>query len=135
MDTKRFAMSPPQFAVLDLIADVEFMTATSVRFQLGNWEDGGGPAKESRGGIFNVAGSGDVHHPCDEHIKAQLVAILPAQYNDVDRMLEFVQTIFSELAVPFDETYELHLVVPVEGTIFAQSVDRNGESDRWECEW
>jgi hypothetical protein len=134
VDTNRFAANPVQFAVLDLIADVEFVTATSIRFQLGNWEDGGGPAREPRGGVFRVVGSVDVHHPCVEHIKAQLVAILPAQYNDVGKMLGFVQTIFAELAIPFDETYEFDLVVPAEQMSFGQCVDRNGESDRFECE-
>jgi hypothetical protein len=134
MDTKRFATGDLQFAVLDLIAEVDFMTATSIRFQLGNWGDGSGPAEEPGGGSFDVIGSVDVHHPCDDHIKAQLVAILPARYNDAARMLELVRTIFAELSIPSDETYDLDLVVPAERISSGKSVDRDGNSDRWECE-
>jgi hypothetical protein len=49
---KRFAAGRLQFAVLDLIAEVHFVTASSIRFSLGKWDDGSGPAEEQRGGIL-----------------------------------------------------------------------------------
>src|SRR5580765_3676013 len=89
-----------RIAVLDLLASFAFKSPCSVSFDLGT--DGGG--------VFNVVGWVDVHHPCEGHIKARFRVLLPARYHAWAQMRDFVQQMFTALGIPTDETYEAEFV-------------------------
>jgi hypothetical protein len=141
VDTSRFGDRDSGFRVLDLSARFAFRSATSISFDLGRYSDtlrlpGGGPfggdfvMNVGPGGVFKVTGRIDVHHPCEGHIKAQLLVVLPAEYHPFERVQEFVATIFEALGIPPDETFEALLVSPVQQMVYENATDREGRSDR-----
>jgi hypothetical protein len=141
MDTSRFVDRSSGFRVLDLSARFAFRSATSISFDLGRYSDtlrlpSGGPfggdfvMNVGTGGVFKVAGRVDVHHPCEGHIKAQLLVVLPAEYHPFERMQEFVGAMFEVLGIPPDETFEALFVSPEQQTLYENATDREGMSDR-----
>ena len=109
-----------RFAVLDLLASFAFKSSGSVSFDLGT----------EGGGVFNVVGWVDVHHPCEGHIKARFRVLLPARYHALEQMPDFVQQMFSALGIPPDETYEAEFVSAHHRTGIEQVTDRDGGTDR-----
>jgi hypothetical protein len=141
VDTTRFSGRDSGFRVLDLSARFAFRSATSISFDLGRYSDtlrlpSGGPfggdfvMDVGPGGVFTVTGRVDVHHPCEGHIKAQLLVVLPAEYHGFERMREFVGAIFEALGIPSDETFEALFVGSEQQTAFENATDREGRSDR-----
>ena len=141
MDTTRFGDRDSGFRVFDLSARFAFRSATSVSFGLGRYGNiltlpGGGfhgedfVMKVGAGGVFNVVGRVDIHHPCEGHIKTQLQVVLPAEYHPFERMQEFVATVFEALGIPSDETFEALFVSPEQQTGYENATDREGMSDR-----
>lgn len=141
MDTSRFVDGDSGFRVLDLSARLAFKSAASVSFDLGRHSDtlvlpGGGFRGDDLvldvgpRGVFNSIGRVDVHHPCEGHIKTQLRVVLPAEYQRIEQMREFVATIFGALGIPSDETFESLFVSPEQQTSYENATDREGWTDR-----
>jgi hypothetical protein len=124
------------FPVLDLIALFRFKTASSVSFHLGTqsgtlyYPPDGVAVPFGPGEVFNVIGWVDVHHPCDDHIKARLRVLLPARYHDWKQMKQLVETMFSALGIPADQTYEASFVSADQETGIERATDRDGMTDR-----
>jgi hypothetical protein len=141
MDTSRFGDRDSGFRVLDLSARFAFRSATSISFDLGRYSDtlrlpSGGPLggdfvmNVGPGGAFKVTGRIDLHHPCEGHIRTQLLVVLPAEYHPFERMREFVGAVFEALGIPPDETFEALVVSPGQQTAYENATDREGMSDR-----
>ncbi len=86
-----------------------------------------------RGGVFTCVGRLEVHHPCEGHIKAQVMAILGEQYHHWEKMRDLVQQTFAALGIPADETYEADFVCPAKQSAMLQHVDKNGYTDALVC--
>jgi hypothetical protein len=141
VDASRFGHAESGFQVLDLNAEFAFRSQTSISFNLGRYSDtltlpGGGLLANDfvlpvgLGGVFNVVGRVDVHHPCEGHIKAQLRTVLPSDYQQFERMRDFVAILFRALAIPPDETFEAHFVSAEQQTLYENATDRDGMTDR-----
>ena len=132
-------LSRLEFPVLDLKAKLAFRTAASASFDLGrdlahstiSWGDSrpGEDITIDIGPVFEAAGRLDVHHPCDDHIKAHLLVTLPVEYHSRERMREFVATVFEALGIPADETYKVNYLSPKHGVCYIQPEDRDGVTD------
>jgi hypothetical protein len=141
VDLSRFEDRFSGFQVLDLSARLDFRSATSISFSLGRNSDtltlpGGGFQGEDfvmnvgAGRAFYVVGRVDVHHPCEGHIKTQLLVVLPAEYHPSERVQEFVASVFEVLGIASDETFEALFVSPEQQTLHENATDREGMSDR-----
>jgi hypothetical protein len=137
MVTKRFDHGREhEFPVLDLVASFEFKSRSSISFMLGQRSNTlmipgmGGPLFLGRDAVFNEIGRIDVHHPCDGHIKAQLLIVLPAEYHASDRRERLIEQVFEALSIPPDETFEALFVSPNEQLLDERTTDREGNSDR-----
>jgi hypothetical protein len=85
-------------ALLDLTARCAFTSASSISFDLGRLSPG----------LFRQLGWLDVHHPCnDTYVKARLRVWLPAEYERLDCMKRLVGEVFTALAIPPGEVFEL----------------------------
>lgn len=135
MDTNRW-QTGQEFALLDLVAVLEFKSASSLSFRLGTkgdtlllpdmdetWVMGAEI-------VFTVIGWVDVHHPCEGHIKTRFRACLPERYLEWKLMRESVQQLFEQLGIPADETYEADFVAALRQTRIEQATDRQGMTDR-----
>jgi hypothetical protein len=125
-----------EFPLLDLVASLEFKSASSLSFRLGTkgntlkLPDMDEPWVVGPGLIFTVIGWLDVHYPCDGHIKAHLRVCLPERYHEWQQMRELVNQVFEELGIPADETYEADFVAASRQTGIEQATDRDGMTDR-----
>lgn len=126
---------PDKFPVLDLIAMFRFKSPGSISFDLGTRSDTlvsdeGVSFPVGPGGVFKVAGSVDVHYPCEDHIKVRMCVPLPARYHQWERMNALVERMLAVLTIPADETYEAHFVSADRHASIEQPVDRHGMTDR-----
>ncbi len=123
MDTARWKHGEA-FSILDLIAQFEFRTSSSLSFQLGKSIDRHSPRLpemepgEERidgrdkwdfmlesGSVFVVLGWLDVHHPCEGLHRLQLRVGLPDRYVCWESMRDLVPQVKAMLALPSDEPY------------------------------
>jgi hypothetical protein len=115
MDTTRWK-NGDGFAVLDLVAEFMFKTASSVSFQLGTrgdrlWVPGmDEPWVLGVGRIFSIIGWLDVHHPCEGFHRLQLRVGLPDRYVCWESMRDMVPQVKAALGLPADESYHISLV-------------------------
>jgi hypothetical protein len=115
MDTARWK-DGDEFAVLDLIAQFQFKTASSVSFQLGTKGDTlqlpgmDQPWVLGAGRVFTVIGWLDAHHPCEGLHRLQLRVGLPDRYACWESMRELVPQVKAALGLPADESYHISLV-------------------------
>jgi hypothetical protein len=140
MDMSRFSKTNGQFSLLDLTAKVEFMSYSSLSFDIGRLSNTLRlPTDEhdkevgfsgERLFVSIVIGWIDVHHPCDGHIKTQLRIRLPAEYHLVDQMKSIIHRIFEVLDIPLDETYEAVFFTCDRITGIEQATNREGMTDR-----
>jgi len=132
MDTSNFGSIEDEFPVLDLIGRYAFKTRASISFHLGKYSEelvlGDGSTLSVP--HFIVLGWIDVHHPCDHHIKTQLLCSLPAGYNAREKQKAIVETLLAALGIPADETYEAKLFHAEQVTLIEQTTDRDGMTDR-----
>lgn len=125
-----------EFALLDLIAKLEFKSESSLSFRLGTKGDAlqlsgmDEPWVTGPGMIFTVLGWVDIHHPCEGHIKAQLRVCLPEKYLEWEPMRDLVHQLFDLLRIPADETYEADFVAASKQVGIEQATDRHGMTDR-----
>jgi hypothetical protein len=115
MDTARWKDSD-EFAVLDLVAQFQFKTASSVSFQLGTKGDTlqlpgmDKPWVLGAGRVFTVIGWLDAHHPCAGFHRLQLRVGLPDRYACWESMRDLVPQVKAALGLPADESYHISLV-------------------------
>jgi hypothetical protein len=114
MDTTRWKHGDG-FTVLDLVAEFQSKTASSLSFQLGTrgdsltlpgmkepWVLGGGR-------VFSVIGWLDIHHPCDGPHRLRLRVGLPDRYACGESMRDLVPQVIAALGLPPDESYHVHV--------------------------
>src|SRR5262249_7253442 len=117
-----------EFPVLDLVAQFQFKTPSSLSFQLGKSVDrhtarlpemeGGEPwdfLLES-GPVFVVLGWLDIHHPCSGHHPLQVRAGLPDRYVSWESMRDLVPAVVAALELPSDVPYHLPHARPSQPT-------------------
>jgi hypothetical protein len=135
MDTNRWKTGQ-EFVLLDLVAALEFKSASSLSFRLGTkgdtlqLSDIEEPWVMGPGLVFTVIGWVDAHHPCEGHIKARLRVCLPERYLEWEQMRDLVQRLFEQLGIPADETYEADFIAASRQTGIQQATDRQGMTDR-----
>jgi hypothetical protein len=108
------------FALLDLIAQFQFKTASSLSFQLGKVVDHNSPRLPEMGDepwdfllesgtVLVVIGWLDVHYPCDGLHRLQLRVGLPDRYLCWESMRDLVREVLAMLELPNDESYHVEL--------------------------
>ena len=120
MDTARW-QDRDEFAVLDLVAQFRFKSATSLSFALGTLVDRDSPRLPEMGDepwdwllkagrpVFFVFGWLDIHHPCEEFHRLHLRVGLPDRYVSNESMRDLVPQVIAALGLPADETYHVQL--------------------------
>ncbi len=115
MDTTRWK-DGDEFAVLDLVAEFQFKTASSLSFQLGTKSDTlqlsgmDEPWVLGAGRVFSVIGWIDAHHPCEGLHRLQLRVGLPDRYVCWESMRDLVPQVKAALGLSPDESYHILLV-------------------------
>ena len=107
---------------LDMTAQLEFSSASSKSFTLERYSKSLCPTRQ--------LGWIEIHHPCEGHIKAQIRASLPEEYQQPEKMREVVEHLLAHAGIPAGETYEAHFISPSGQVVIARPVDRNGYTDR-----
>lgn len=114
MDTSRWKEGDG-FAVLDLVAEFQFKTASSLSFQLGTkgnaiqLPDMEEPWVLGPGRVFTVIGWLDVHYPCEGFHRLQMRAGLPDRYACWEAMRDLVPQVKAALGLPADESYHVYM--------------------------
>jgi hypothetical protein len=114
MDTTGWKIGD-SFAVLDLVAEFQFKTASSVSFQLGTkgntlqLPDMDQPWVLGAGRVFTIIGWLDAHHPCEGFHRLQLRVGLPDRYACWESMRDLVPRVKEALGLPPDESYHVNL--------------------------
>jgi len=115
-----------EFSILDLVAQFQFKSVSSLSFQLGKLVDRHSPPLpemsgmdvEERdlrdfllesGSVFAVLGWLDVHHPCDGVHSLQLRVGLPDRYVSWESMRDLVPQVITALKLPADVPYHIDL--------------------------
>lgn len=115
-----------------MIASFTFKTRASISFYLGKYSDelvlDDGFTISARN--FKVLGWIEVHHPCYDHIKTQLICSLPADYHAWEKQNAIITTMLAILGIPADETYEARFFNTGDITLIEQADDRDGLTDR-----
>jgi hypothetical protein len=109
MNTDKFQAEGDGFDLLGLKAQFRFKTETSIGFDIGCCP------VEGKG--LNVAGCLQVHHPCEGRVKLMIFVALSDQHRDfkvltkrdLDKLKTIPSKLMDELAIPHDETYEIHV--------------------------
>jgi hypothetical protein len=115
MDTSRWKHGDG-FAVLDLVAEFRFKTASSLSFELGTKGDRiqlpgmDEPWVLGSGRVFSVIGWLDAHHPCGGPHRLQLRVGLPDRYACWESMRDLVPQVKAALGLPAAESYHISLV-------------------------
>ena len=121
-----------EFPLLELTARFAFKTRSSVSFDLGMYVDvlelSDGPIDLGPGAVFKVIGHVDVHHPCDDHIKAHVRFVLPAEYQMHEKTKQLVEQLFCALGIAGDETFEANFLTAGTTPSLVRDVDRDGFS-------
>lgn len=144
MDTSRYGERDNGFSNLDLRARFAFKTATSISFNLGrdrrSFTLPGGDLIEGditidvgEGGVCEHVGRLDVHHPCDDFIKVQMIVTLSDKVNQMveyEALREFVSVVSEALAIPDDETVEASFIHAERWQLYEHAVDRDEFTDR-----
>ena len=101
MDVSRFRSQHDRFIFLDLTAQFEFKTQTSISFLIGD-----GPSF-----YFKVQGRVEVHHPCEAEwesaAKVQMRVSLPSRYLTEENMMEIIKLLYSALGIPEEATHQV----------------------------
>ena len=114
MDTGRWQHGA-EFPLLDLTAQFEWKSASSLSFQLGMKDapielPNAPPGFDLRG--FVVIGWLDIHHPCEGYQRLRLRVGLPERYANWEAMRDIVQQVIAILELPADESYHIELASP-----------------------
>jgi hypothetical protein len=115
MDTTRWKHGD-EFAVLDLVAQFQFKTDSSLSFQLGTKGDSiqipgrSEPWVLGGGRVFTVVGWLDVHHPCDGPHRLRLRVGLPDKHVCGKSMRSLVPDVIAALGLPADASYHVTIV-------------------------
>lgn len=104
MDISRFHSQHDRFPLLDLMAQFDFKTETSIAFLVG----------EGTSCFFHVHGRVELHHPCMREFEGQakvyVRVTLPARYVTEEKLEETIQqslkTLYTVLSIPDEDTYE-----------------------------
>jgi hypothetical protein len=99
VNLERFNTFKDRFEVSNLRVYFEFKTASSIGFLAG-------PIMTSR--HRTITGSIQLHYPSVGHIKAYLFVSLPPCYGDSKFLCELRESVFTQVGIPLDETFELH---------------------------
>jgi hypothetical protein len=119
MDTERWK-NGDEFPILDLVAQFEYKTSSSLSFQLGKTVDRHSPRLPemcsdeqwefvTEHPIFVVIGWLDVHHPCDGSHPLRLRVGLPDRYVSSESMRDLVPQVKAALGLPADVPYQVDL--------------------------
>ena len=122
MDTARWKRGD-EFTVLDLVAQCQFKSVSSLSFQLGTSVVRESPRLPEMddmdeellnfllegAGFFVVVGWLDVHHPCNGPHRLQLRVGLPDRYVCWESMRDLVPQVIAALQLPTDESYHVSL--------------------------
>jgi hypothetical protein len=136
MDTSRWKMGD-EFAVLDLVAELQFKTASSLSFQLGvkgnmlQLPDMEEPWVLGPGGVFTVIGWLDVHHPCEGFHRLQLRVGLPDRYACWESMRDLVPQVKAALGLPADESYHVDMAGLLKQTSMEEPQSGFVSTTRW----
>ncbi len=123
MNTENFNSRTDGFNVMDFRAYFSFKTPNSISFDIERYSSSLCPVRQ--------LGWIDVHYPCAGHIKVQIRVCLPQEYHDEsEKMRTIANAVLNNLALPEDETYELHAFVGSETKELAQPINREGFTDR-----
>ena len=112
MDTTAFATNRSEFNVLDFVARYSWRTATSISFLLGRYcdslklADRDEPFYVGTNKVFKVFGWLEIHHPCEDHIKARIRAKLSPDLMQFETQRTIIEVVFDALGIPRDETFE-----------------------------
>jgi hypothetical protein len=74
----------------------------------------------------------DVHHPCIEHVRLFVRAVLPERLLNPEAISQLVMEIKSKLEIPPDETFEVDACSAKSRMGVSHSVDRKGNPGRIE---
>lgn len=103
------------FAILDLVAEFQFKTTSSLSFLLGRKQDSlqvpdmDEPWVLGSCRVFCVIGWLDIHHPCDGPHRLQLRVGLPERYARWKSMRDLVPQVIAALKLPAAESYHVCL--------------------------
>jgi hypothetical protein len=101
-----------EFPILDLTAQFEWKSASSLSFQLGTKDapiklPDAPPDFELRG--FVVIGWLDIHHPCEGYQRLRVRVGLPDRYVNWESMRDIVRQVIAVLELPAGESYHISL--------------------------
>jgi hypothetical protein len=119
MDTTRWKAGD-EFAILDLVAQFEFKTASSLSFRLCAVVRAGEPRLPEMGNepwelllehgpVVIGIGWLDVHHPCEGSHRLQLRIGLPERYVSSEPLQELVRQVIVAVGLPDDESFRVEL--------------------------
>ncbi|NBR88061.1 MAG: hypothetical protein EB141_18915 [Verrucomicrobia bacterium] len=100
-----FTSPNDEFDFLDLRAQFQFKTATSIGFRVG-------PIPQ---GQFSHFGYLQVHHPSVGEMKARVYVQLPRRYRDLGLLRQVCMAAFRALGIPDGESFELNYANSEEG--------------------
>lgn len=129
MDATAFEDFSSSFPVADLSAKLEWKSASSAGFLLGNTtnilqlEGEPEPVECGSGGVFDVKGELEVHHPCEGHIRLRLRFTLPSAYHTAERMAKLVSDVKLALLIDEDEIFDVVLVASDQMTSMSNRED------------
>jgi hypothetical protein len=105
MDNSRFCTQHDRFPLLDLTAQFDFKTESSISFLIG----------KGTSCYFGVYGRAEIHHPCtgefESQAKVSIRVYLPAKYLFEKHLNETIRqtlkTLYTVLSIPEEETHEV----------------------------
>ena len=124
MNLDHFNTRKDWFDVSNIRVYFEFKTASSIIFLVG-------PIMMTTR-HRTISGSIQLHHPCVGHIKAYMIASLPPCYGEFNFLRELRKSVFTNVGIPLDETFELHYTdstASKSGLEIYQDTDREGFSN------
>lgn len=122
MNSEKFKSDQDKFTFLDVTARLSFKTASSLSLSLERHSQSLCPTRQ--------IGWIDLHHPCVGHIKTQIRISLPTEYHTPEKFEAIVAAIFAAAEIPTDETYEALVFAESSPMLMAQTVNREGITDR-----
>jgi hypothetical protein len=126
MDNSRFCTQNDRFPLLDLTAQFDFKTHSSISFLIG----------KGTSCYFGVYGRAEIHHPCEGEFEGQakvhIRIYLPTEYLSKEHLDETIRqtlkTLYTVLSIPEEDTHQVRFFevgpkayVVVEGEVRAYS--------------
>jgi hypothetical protein len=143
MDTARWKYGD-EFVILDLVAQFQFKSASSLSFQLGTPLNRDSPRIPEMGddelmyfleggsSVFAILGWLDAHHPCEGIHRLQLRVGLPDRYVSWESMRDLVPQVKAALGLPADEPYHVLLAGLSEQTSTEEPQSGFVSTTRWQ---